>query len=65
MDDHAPILAPVPRAVVSHQASHVYHAELTSAGYGCTWDGSGTDAGRGRSLVGGLRMLVVVVLGTS
>jgi hypothetical protein len=36
MDGHAPSLAPVPRAVVSHQASDVYHAELTSAGFGCT-----------------------------
>jgi hypothetical protein len=27
---------PISRAVVSRQASHVYHAELTPAGFGCT-----------------------------
>jgi hypothetical protein len=49
MDSRAPILAPVSRAVVSHQASHVYHVELTSAGFGRTCDGSGLGADWGRS----------------
>ncbi len=58
-------MTPVPVSPCARRLSHVYHAELTSAGYGCTGDGSGTDAGRGRSLLSGLRMLVVVVPGIS